>query len=182
MDEVLNLENRRRIYQYIKSHPGTYLREMERELGMETGVLSYHLRYMEKRNVIRVEDDGYWKRYFPSDRFHIRDRRTISVLMQPTPRRIVMYLLIHGKSSYNQILQEIGCAKSTLSYHLKRMVNRGILSLEKRDRESWYDIRDADATADLIIAMREGLKCDVVDRFTQIWEELGRVAERSRDG
>lgn len=178
MDEVLNLENRRRIYQYVSSHPGTYLREMERELGLQTGVLSYHLDYMERRQVLRVDDDGYRKRYFPADRFHLRDRRTISVLMQPMPRHIVMHILIHGRSTFNQLLAEVECAKSTLSYHLRRMVVREILSVEKRDKESWYDIKDANATADLLIALRSSLECDAVDRFVQVWEELGRGREK----
>lgn len=174
MDEALNLENRRRIYHYISRHPGTYLREMERELGLQTGVLSYHLDYMERRGVLRVEDDGYRKRYFPSDRFHIRDRRTIAVLRQPAPRRIVMHILINGPSSFNQLLAVMDCAKSTLSYHLGRMLRREILRVEKRERESWYDIKDANATADLLIALRESLECDAVDRFVEIWEELGK--------
>lgn len=173
MDEALNLENRRRIYQYVSKHPGTYLREMERELGLQVGVLSYHLDYMEKRQILKVQHDGYFKRYFPADRFHLRDRKTISVLMQPAPRRILIHILIHGPSTFNQLLQEMKCAKSTLSYHLGRMVHREILAVEKRDKESWYTIKDANATADLLIAMRESLECDVVDQFVQIWEELG---------
>ena len=34
MDEALNLENRRKIYQFVAKHPGTHVREMERGLGM----------------------------------------------------------------------------------------------------------------------------------------------------
>lgn len=174
MDEALNLENRRRIYQYISKRPGTFLREMERELGLQTGVLSYHLDYMEKRQVLRAEDDGYRKRYFPADRFHLRDRRTISVLMQPTARRVVMHILINGPSTFNQLLSEMKCAKSTLSYHLGRMVRKEILTVQKREKESWYEVRDPNAAADLLIALRESLECDAVDRFVGIWEDLGR--------
>ncbi len=175
MDEALNLENRRKIYRYVSKHPGAYLREMERELGLQTGVLSYHLDYMERRQILRAENDGYRKRYFPADRFHLRDRRTISVLMAPAPRKILIHILVNGPSSFNQLLKEMSCAKSTLSYHLGRMVRREILAVEKREKESWYMIKDPDATADLLIALRESLECDSVERFVQIWEELGRT-------
>lgn len=174
MDEALNLENRRKIYRYVSSHPGTYLREMERELGLQTGVLSYHLDYMERRQILKTQNDGYRKRYFPADRFHLRDRRTISVLMQPAPRRILISILINGPSTFNQLLKEISCAKSTLSYHLGRMTRHELLVVEKREKESWYSIKDPDATADLLIALRESLECDNVDRFVKIWEDLGR--------
>ncbi|HUL39283.1 MAG TPA: hypothetical protein VLU38_03240 [Methanomassiliicoccales archaeon] len=174
MDEALNLENRRKIYRYVSKHPGAYLREMERELGLQTGVLSYHLDYMERRQILRAQDDGYRKRYFAADRFHLRDRKTISVLMQPAPRKILIFILINGPSTFNQLLKEMSCAKSTLSYHLGRMVHREILTAEKREKESWYSIKDPDATADLLIALRESLECDSVDRFVQIWENLSR--------
>jgi predicted transcriptional regulator len=172
MDEALNLENRRKIYQYISKHPGAYLREMERELSLQTGVLSYHLDYMERRHILRAENDGYRKRYFSADRFHLRDRKTISILMQPAPRKILIFVLINGPSTFSQLLKEMSCAKSTLSYHLGRMVRRGILSVEKKDKESLYSIKDPDAVADLLIALRESLECDNVDRFVQIWEKL----------
>jgi len=174
MDEALNLENRRKIYRYVSKHPGAYLREMERELGLQTGVLSYHLDYMERRQILRAQDDGYRKRYFAADRFHLRDRKTISVLMQPAPRKILIFILINGPSTFNQLLKEMSCAKSTLSYHLGRMVRREILTVEKREKESWYSIKDPDATADLLIALRESLECDSVDRFAQIWETLSK--------
>lgn len=173
MDEALNLENRRKIYQYVSKHPGAYHREMERELGLQTGVLSYHLDYMERRQILRAEHDGYRKRYFPADRFHLRDRKTISILKQPAPRKILISILINGPSTFSQLLREMGCAKSTLSYHLGRMVRREILNVEKKDKESWYSIKDPDAAADLLVALRESLECDAVDRFVQIWEELG---------
>jgi len=172
MDEALNLENRRKIYQYVSRHPGAYLREMERELSLQVGVLSYHLDYMERRHILRAEDDGYRKRYFAADRFHLRDRKTISVLMQPAPRKILIHILINGPSTFNQLLQEMVCAKSTLSYHLGRMVRREILMVEKKEKESWYSVKDANATADLLVALRESLECDAVDRFVQIWDRL----------
>jgi predicted transcriptional regulator len=174
IEEALNLENRRKIFEFISKHPGTYLREMERELGLMTGVLSYHLDYMEKRRMLRVEDDGYRKRYFVSDRFRIEDRKTITVLRQPAPRSIVIHILTNGPSSFNQLQKLMECAKSTLSYHLGRMVQRGILVKERKEKENWYSIKDANATADLLISLRESLESDVVDRFAEIWEELGK--------
>jgi predicted transcriptional regulator len=174
MEEVLNLENRRKIYEFVSKHPGTHMREMERELSMPPGLLSYHLDYMAKRGVLKSEDDGYRKSYFPSDRFHLLDRRTISLLRQPVPRKIVLHILIQGPSTFNRLLKEMTCAKSTLSYHLGRMIRREVLGVEKRERESWYFIKDEYATADLLIALRESLECDAVDRFSEIWNELHR--------
>jgi predicted transcriptional regulator len=174
MEEVLNLENRRKIYEFVSQHPGTHMREMERELSMPVGLLSYHLDYMAKRGVLKVEDDGYRKSYFPSDRFHLHDRRMLAMLRQPVPRKIVMHILIQGPTTFNQLLIVMGCAKSTLSYHLGRMVRRGVLGVEKKDKESRYFLQDEFATADLLIALRESLDNDAVDQFVIIWEQLAK--------
>ena len=48
---VLELENRRKLYKYILKKPGSYLREIEREFGMQVGVLEYHLKYLEKKEI-----------------------------------------------------------------------------------------------------------------------------------
>lgn len=173
MDEALNLENRRNIYQFVAKHPGTHVREMERGLGMQTGLLAYHLDYMEKRQVLRVEEDGYYKRYFPADRFHLKDRQTMSVLRQRMPRKIIMHLILNGPSSFQQLQVAMGISKSTLSYHLKRLSARSMIVVSKREKESIYSVEDLSYVADLLVSLRESLESDAVDRFADIWGKLG---------
>ena len=173
MDEALNLENRRRIYESIATNPGTHVREMERALGMQPGLLSYHLDYLEKRKLVRAEDDGHRKMYFIMDRFIEKDRRTLGALRQESPRRILMHLLVNGPTSFQNLQTEMGVAKSTLSYHLKRL--RGIMVIEvtKMEKEMVYRVDDADRVADLLIGIQESLSSDAVDRFADIWNKLG---------
>jgi len=172
MDEVLNLDNRRKIYGYIAKHPGTHLREMERELEMPMGLLSYHLDYMVRRGILKVEDDGYKKYYFPADLFHLKDRRTISILRQEACRKMVIFILLHGPSTFQQLQGELKVSKSTLSYHLKRLISKDILMATKRDRETLYSIEAEACIADLLIALRPSLQEDAVDRFADIWSKM----------
>ena len=68
MDEdVLELENRRKIYQLVSKFPGMYLREIEKKLGLAMGVLEYNISYLEKREILTVEREGNRKRYFVGD-------------------------------------------------------------------------------------------------------------------
>ena len=172
MEDPLSLENRRRIYQSISDSPGTFLREMERSLGMPPGLLSYHLDYMEKRGLIRSEDDGYRKRYFSSETFRQRDRRTISLLRQDSPRRILVHLLVNGDASFSELQDEMSVAKSTLSYHLKRLLGSGIVRSEKREREKFYSVENPEEVADLLISIKHVIGEDSIDRFAEIWEKL----------
>ena len=177
MDEALNLENRRRIYELIAANPGTHVREIERELDMQPGLLSYHLDYLEKRKLIRSEDDGHRKMYFLMDSFIEKDRRTLGALRQESPRKILMHLLVHGPTSFQALQMEMGFAKSTLSYHLKRLRGIRVIDVTKMEKEMVYRVEDADRVADLLIGIQESLSSDAVDRFADIWNKLGEGKE-----
>jgi predicted transcriptional regulator len=172
MEEALNLENRRRIYEYVSANPGTHVREMERALGMQPGLLSYHLDYLEKRNLMRSEDDGHRKMYFLSDRFIEKDRRTLGALRQESPRKILMHLLVNGPTSFQNLQTEMNVAKSTLSYHLKRLKGIKVIEVTKMEKEMVYRVEDGDRVADLLIGIQESLSSDAVDRFADIWNKL----------
>ena len=173
MEEALNLENRRRIYDFIATNPGTHVREMERGLDMQPGLLSYHLDYLEKRRLVRSEDDGHRRMYFLMDRFIEKDRRTLGALRQESPRKILMHLLVNGPTSFQDLQGVMGVAKSTLSYHLKRLRSIKVVDVTKLEKEMVYRVEDADRVADLLIGIQESLSLDAVDRFADIWNELG---------
>lgn len=174
MEDPLNLESRRRIYQFIARNPGTYLREMERSLSMQPGVLSYHLDLMEKKGLIRSESDGYIKRYFPAEKFRQRDRRIVSFLRQPSPRKILMHLLVNGSSSFQALMNAAGISKSTLSYHLKKLTGMGIVLAQRMEREIFYSVENPDEVANLLITLQESLESDAVDSFVDIWKKLSK--------
>ena len=64
-------------------------------------------------------------------------------------------------------------AKSTLSYHLKRLRGIKVVEVTKLEKEMVYRVEDADRVADLLIGIQESLSSDAVDRFADIWNELG---------
>src|SRR3970040_1079855 len=64
MTEGLELESRRRIYEFLLANPGVHLRRIGQNLGMSTGMLSYHLGILERRGLLKSEELGHRKRYF----------------------------------------------------------------------------------------------------------------------
>src|SRR5438034_6047400 len=88
MTEGLELESRRRIYDFLVANPGVHLRRIGHALGMSTGMLSYHLGYLERNGVLKAEADGHRKRYFIARAFGEAQRRILAVLAQDVPRKI----------------------------------------------------------------------------------------------
>lgn len=172
MTEVLALDSRRRIYEFLEANPGVHLRLIGKVLGMSTGMLSYHLRYMERRGLLRSEEEGHRRRYFDARAFAEAQRKILGILRQDVPRKIIMELLQNRERTFAELREAVGVSKSTLSYHLKRMLEREALVRTRPDRESVFALRDHDEVAKLLVENRGSFRDDAVNRFADHWLRL----------
>ena len=172
MTDGLELESRRRIYDYLVANPGVHLRRIGQALGMSTGMLSYHLMYLEREGMLKSETDGHRKRYFIARAFMEAQRRILGVLRQGVPRKIVVEILLHSERTFSQLREATGVSKSTLSYHLQKMMARDLLLRYRRERESVFAIKDMDEVTRLLVANRQSFHDDAVDRFADLWVKL----------
>lgn len=63
-DEILENNNRRKIYQVLEKNPGTYLRELQRIMNMPLATVEYHIDYMTRKKLIFAETEDHHKRYY----------------------------------------------------------------------------------------------------------------------
>ena len=152
--DALELESRRTIYQFILDHPGSYLRQMEGDLGMAVGQLEYHLRFLVKEGLLTISDDGFYKRYFAASEVSHSDKPILSVLRQKVPRRIILHILLNPSSSFQDLTIEIGISKSTMSFHLKKLLEAEVITRAKKGRQSIYDVVNPDRVAKLVLTYR----------------------------
>ncbi len=172
MAEGLELESRRRIYDYLLQNPGVHLRRIGQALGMSTGMLSYHLMYLERAGMLKSESDGHRKRYFIARAFMEAQRRIMGLLRQDVPRRIVVDILLHGERTFAELQAAAGVSKSTLSYHLQKMTQRELLVRYRRERESVFAIKDMEEVSKLLVSNRQSFHDDAVDRFADLWTKV----------
>lgn len=172
MKDALELETRRRIYARISSVPGMYFREIQRALKLEVGEAEYHLAYMEKAGLVSVQMDENRKRYYAKGAVDDYDRRLLALLRQEAPRRIIMEVLLAGSLSFQAIHEKLGKAKSTLSFHLSKLSETGVLAVEKSGKENIYRAGDEERIARCLIAYKKSFLDEAVDRFAEAWLEL----------
>jgi predicted transcriptional regulator len=172
MDDPLSLTSRKRIYEFITSRPGTFIREMEKELDMQPGLLAYHLDKLKKGGLVRSEDDGYRTRYFPAEGFLLKDRKTVGLLRQIQLRKIMLLVLEREMVCFQDLQVAIGVSKSTLSHHLKKLTRGEVLVAKKVDRETFYHATDPDFIIVLLIKLDDDKTMDAEDRFAEIWRNL----------
>lgn len=177
MSDPLELESRKRIYECVRNSPGVHFREIQRRTSLPIGVLEYNLNYLVDRSLLSVDKQESFSRYFPAGQITPEKQRILSALRQEIPRGVILYLMRHPSATHGEILRNFTISGGTLSYHIKKLVSRGVLKLEKVGRESRLTVIDPDKVADLLIIYRRTFLDKLVDDFVAVYvENSGRTA------
>ncbi len=126
--EMLQLENRRRVYDYIKANPGVHVRALKRDLGMGMGNLSHHLGLLEEAGLVVSQRRGRGlKAYFSWD-VTPQDRLPLALLRDPMNRAILEHLQQFQEVDLEGVKRILGVSKSTAWAHLQRLVEAGLVA------------------------------------------------------
>jgi DNA-binding transcriptional ArsR family regulator len=125
--DILNLETRRKIHQYIKQNPGLHLRELARALNLTFFNLNYHIRYLEKLDMIKIKKDDFYTRVYPRDSFGFEEKKIMDFIRRKTPRHIIMCIVAYPAITQNEIAEHLEKHPTTIEYHLKKLIELGVV-------------------------------------------------------
>ena len=171
-EKSMELEIRRKVYNYILRNPGLHERELSRRLKISLSTLDYHLYFLKKRNLITGKASGHYTRYYTSGKIGLKEEKIISALRKKFPRKIIIFLLTEKAATHKQICSHLGVAASTTSFHLKKLTDMKIISREETGRESNFKVVNPDHVTDIIISHKKSFLDDAVGRFVDTWLEL----------
>jgi predicted transcriptional regulator len=172
MEDALALSRRREIHGYIAKYPGAHFRDIQEKLGVPTGVLQHHLKVLEKLELVSFQMEGARKRYFVKSAVPFADRALLAIVRLKKNRDILMRILVKRRTRYRELLVHFNMKKSTLSFHVKKLVETGLVVEGRDEREKAYSIADPDALARILITYRESFLDEAVDRFVDLWTRL----------
>jgi predicted transcriptional regulator len=174
--DPLELASRKKIFECVRGSPGIHFREIQRRTGLPIGVLEYHLNYLVDRSLLTLDKQESFSRYFPSGQVSADKQRILSALRQEIPRGVILYLMGHPGATHGEVLENFSISGGTLSYHVKKLVSRGVVKLDKVGRESRLTVIDPDKVADLLIIYRRTFLDKLVDDFVAVYiENKGRA-------
>jgi predicted transcriptional regulator len=162
---------RRRVYRHVLQYPGIHLRGVEHQLGISSALASYHLHELEKGGWLRSYEMQGYTRWFPGRRSREatltrRERRMLGLLREEAALQVTLLLLERGEMTHGQLVEELGLAKSTVSYHLAKMERAGLV----RRREEAVTLADVDLAESLLLRFEP--TPDLLGRFRRLWEDL----------
>jgi len=126
------LETRHKIYDLILKNPGLHQAKIAQILTMRKSLAEYHLQYLEKSGTIfSVKEEGYKRYYVEGVDVAGEDKKILALFRQEIPFKIVSLLLRKSILKHKDIADNLNVAPSTLSYHLNKLVNQGVIDVRK---------------------------------------------------
>jgi predicted transcriptional regulator len=166
-----------KLIKYINAQPGIRYRELLRLSGLSNGVLTYHIANLEKSGRIIADRSINNKitRYYPNN-IPIEETDIIGHIRNNAARQIILFILEHDSCTFNEIIEYTKKAPSTISWHLKRLRDSGIISVFYNHTsrcQQLYKIRDFESIARILSKYKESFIADkIVNNYTNIMESL----------
>jgi len=169
MQDVLELETRRKIYDLINQNPGIHLSKISQILKMRTSLVEYHLNFLEKHEIISADKETGYKRYYIKGQIGSKDKKYLFILRQKTVLEIILVLLKNDISTHKIILENVKVSPSTLSYHLNKLLKKEIVQLNRYGENKGYGIKNRDEIISILIRYKP---YKILDGFEDIWSDL----------
>lgn len=169
-NEILEHERRGKIYEFIKKNPGLHFRELQRRLKVPLASLEYHLDYMVRKKVLLRESEGHYTRYY-AEHLDDEDKKILRSLRQRRLREVVLIILSKEKVKYCDILEDLKIPSSTLSFYLKYLCDRNVVSRRKVGYENFYFIKERDRVTKVLTAYKSSFMDRLVDKTLGTWME-----------
>jgi len=164
-------DTRTQLREHVHANPGRHFSALTRALDLAPGQVQYHLRKLERRDAV-VAQELYGKTHYYPPAFDPWERRALALLRRETARDVLLVLLDAGPARPATVAEEVGIARSTLSYHTDRLVEQGLVAKRTDNGSMRLAVTRPTATAKLLDEIAPSLPERLVDRFTRLVDDL----------
>lgn len=161
------------ILETVRSFPGIHFRGIVRELDTSTALVRYHITDLIDQGEVRQAEIGGFVRYFPAETYKEltdEEREILNVLRQERPLEIVLALLEFDSMQHKDLHEIVGGSKGTLTYHLNKLVDAGVVNRVRRGEDRGFHLVDADHVRKLLTQYEP--EPDLLDHVHDLWDDL----------
>ena len=160
------------IQQEIRTTPGIHFNALVRKLDLAPGQVQHHIKRLTSMDAVVAEPCWGRTHYYPSG-IEKTDRRALAVLHRETSKAILKTILTNGPCTPERLATELDIARSTLEYHLERMIEVELVE-KKRGIDGNVTLSVVDGErAEFLIAVVDPVVFDrLSDRFERLLDQL----------
>src|SRR5690348_9073267 len=148
-ENVLDLDARKRIVNFVQENPGMHLRAMAEQLAMPVSTLEYHCYQLTRHGRLATREDGGFKAFYPADGMDRRDKDILYLVRHDVPRRICTHLVLTPGANPKDLKHVVGLSGPTLSFHLAKLKRAGLVREEPDGRTKRLFLEDPERVANL---------------------------------
>jgi DNA-binding MarR family transcriptional regulator len=145
-EDVLDQFVRGQIYGYIKTNPGVHYNQIRRDINVKNGTLSYHLRVLEKTELIKSRREGMrYRAFYPKHMNFPKEQR-----FRLTDLQIEIINIIKKNPGVNQknIAKKLKKKPQTINYNIKILHQAELIIVKRKGRKTGcYINEDMDFSA-----------------------------------
>lgn len=163
---------RGKILSHIQAHPGVHFNELTRNLDMATGQVQYHIHRLLRQDRI-IANALYGRTHYYPPEYSEWEQGVLALARRETSREIVFYLLDAGKSTPSSVSSELSIARSTLEWHLTRLIEQDVV-VKHRNEDGTVRIAlsDPNQLITLLSAVTPRVHDQLTDRFMRFVDSL----------
>lgn len=161
------MTTRERIAAHVQAEPGVHFNELVRELDLAPGQTQYHLGRLDV-----IADERFGRTHYFPPGYDEWERGALALLRRETAADVVAVLLADGPLSAGETAARVGIARSTLSWHRKRLAAAGLVETRPDQGRTLLFVPEPERTAQLLDRAEPSLPGRLVDRFTQLVDGL----------
>jgi len=167
--KILELETRKKIYLTVKKYAGSHFREIQRKSGLAVGTVQHHLHFLVKNGLVKEIKKDNNLVYFPRE-FTSENTVLLGLLRQENIRKIILFIMMNKDCNHEQIVKYVNLSPSTISWHLKKLQQEGVVKADKQGRKTFYKLAcDEKEIVNLLITYQESFVDKLVDRVIEMW-------------
>jgi predicted transcriptional regulator len=131
---LLEHETRALLLQVVQAEPGIHFQALVRRSGLANGTAVHHLRKLEEGGWVVGRSMGRYTCYFPGASPERSQLAQAPVTRSDGARRILAEIAANPGLSGQQIALRLGVQPSTVTYHVRRMLEVGLVQAERDGR------------------------------------------------
>jgi predicted transcriptional regulator len=138
---ILESTIRNTLYSLIRSRPGISFVELLQVTGISRGALTYHMTLMRfSGKIILLENHGITSYFENTGKYDQGEQKVLKYLRQDTDRQILVTLAASPMMSRRDFEHMLGISGPTITWHMKRLIDDGLLDIHKDGRFSRYEL------------------------------------------
>lgn len=159
------------VVRYVTENPGTHFNTLVDQLDITPDRLHRVSKRLSAEGTLTVAE-FYGKTHYYPPGFDEWQQQALSLVRRETSRDILFHLIEHEPSTPADVTDDVGIARSTLEWHLDRLIDADLV---RKERDGWaVELRIArpEQTRQLLEAIEPTLLERWVDRTTRLFDHL----------